>query len=366
MRNAVLVVMAFMLAGCAALGGISANNPKLQSAFQNAKAALNKARQVGVDENSPEEFTELSDRYNTLYQEHQNNPRLELVDQYQQFERRAYELSISTLQERFDRMDSRLTRLQNQLDKRVSTLEKKESDLKQQVQKLSNQNDQLKQDKNDLQEQIQNLTRNNEALKKKVENLRKQGNDLNQRLRESRNRVSQLKEKLKDRKQKLTELQKQNQEIQKELNQKLKEGDVRTEDESVYVSLESRILFGLGAVGVREEVRPVLDKIAKTLKKYPDREILVEGHTDNLPLKNELEEKYGSNWELSAHRAINVLKYLVYNQEIAKERIGAVAYGQFRPRVKNTTPEKREKNRRVEIVLLPSKVPEKTRELVGE
>ena len=114
---------------------------------------------------------------------------------------------------------------------------------------------------------------------------------------------------------------------------------------------------------MQDSIQEELNSIAEILKQYPDREILVEGHTDDLPLQNELKEKYGSNWELSGQRAINVVKYLVYAQEIDPERIGAVAYGKFRPRVPNNSTENRAKNRRVEIVLLPPELPVETKSL---
>ncbi|MFB6345267.1 MAG: flagellar motor protein MotB, partial [bacterium] len=181
---------------------------------------------------------------------------------------------------------------------------------------------------------------------------------------QSEEEVQRLQEKLDRRRKTVKKLKQENRNIEKELNKKLKEGDVRRKNESVYVSLESQILFGVGNVHVTQDIQSELKKIAQTLKDYSDREIHVEGHTDDLPLQGELKEKYGSNWELSAQRAINVLKYLVYSQGVSRERIGAVAYGQFRPRVPNTSDENRRKNRRVEIVLLPSEVPEETRNLV--
>lgn len=364
MRKLLVVSLVALLAGCATMG-VSPDNPKLQTASQNAKEALNKAREVGAKSNRPKKFQELLDRYNALYQKQQNQPTLDLVQKYQDLERNAYRMAISTLQSRFDQLDSRVSQLQSQLEKRVSSLEKQESSLKDKIQVLSERNNKLKQRKKQLKKKIETLTEKNNSLRTKTKNLRERISSLSQKLNQSRSTVEELRSRLENRNQKLTKLQAENRKIQSELKKKLEEGAVRTENERVYITLESRILFNLGDVHVREEIRPELNQIAQTLKKYPDREILVEGHTDDLPLKNELKRKYGSNWELSAQRAINVLKYLVYNRGISKERIGAVAYGQFRPRVPNTSTENRAKNRRVEIVLLPREVPQKTRDLVN-
>jgi chemotaxis protein MotB len=77
-------------------------------------------------------------------------------------------------------------------------------------------------------------------------------------------------------------------------------------------------------------------------------EILVMGHTDNIPIRN---KQYRSNWELSLYRALNVQKYFIQNKNISSSRFGVGGYGDTRPQVPNDTKENRTKNRRVEIIL---------------
>jgi chemotaxis protein MotB len=75
----------------------------------------------------------------------------------------------------------------------------------------------------------------------------------------------------------------------------------------------------------------------------------VEGNTDNIPIST---SSYPTNWELSAARAVGVVRYLVEHDKVAPQRISSAGYGEFRPRNKNSSEEERQQNRRVDIVLL--------------
>jgi len=125
----------------------------------------------------------------------------------------------------------------------------------------------------------------------------------------------------------------------KEVKVKIVKGGIR-------VSLASPILFDLGKAELKLEVLPLLDEIAAIFKEIPN-EIIIEGHTDNLPIHT---EKFPSNWELSAARAISVAKYFI-DKGINPSRIGVVGYADSRSLFPNDTPEHRQANRRVEIFI---------------
>ncbi|HHF98134.1 MAG TPA: flagellar motor protein MotB [Candidatus Aerophobetes bacterium] len=114
----------------------------------------------------------------------------------------------------------------------------------------------------------------------------------------------------------------------------------------VRVSLSSPILFDLGKANLKRDIFPLLDEIAALLREIPN-EIVIEGHTDNLPIHT---ERFPSNWELSSARAISVARYFI-DKGIAPLRIGVVGYADSRPLFPNDTPEHRAKNRRVEIFI---------------
>src|SRR5205823_14995744 len=86
----------------------------------------------------------------------------------------------------------------------------------------------------------------------------------------------------------------------------------------------------------------------------------IEGHSDNQPIVGALTQRYPTNWELSAARAINIARYL-QKQGVDPANLSSAAFGEFKPVADNVTPEGRAKNRRIEIVLLPKERPTRRR-----
>lgn len=125
---------------------------------------------------------------------------------------------------------------------------------------------------------------------------------------------------------------------------------VKEEKGKLVITMLDKILFDSGKADIKKEAMPVLDKLGKILKEYSNREVLVEGHTDNVPISTSI---FPSNWELSAHRATTVLRYFVERHNIPPKRISAAGYGEYRPVASNATIGGKAKNRRVEVILLP-------------
>ena len=124
---------------------------------------------------------------------------------------------------------------------------------------------------------------------------------------------------------------------------------VRHEERGLVISLLSDgTLFDLGSADLKPSARQVLDRVAEVLRAVPNP-VLIEGHTDNLPIRT---VQYPSNWELSAARAAQVLRYLVQKGGIPAERLIAVGYADTRPLVPNSSPANRAQNRRVDIAVL--------------
>ena len=133
--------------------------------------------------------------------------------------------------------------------------------------------------------------------------------------------------------------------LQKQLD---KFGTVEINAQRIKVSLPSPVLFDSGRAELKKEAILALDEIGKTLKDVPNK-VIVEGHTDNVPVVG---GRYTSNWELSSARAFSVINYFVKNEQINPERLSAYGYGEFRPVAPNDTPENLAKNRRIEISIL--------------
>lgn len=123
---------------------------------------------------------------------------------------------------------------------------------------------------------------------------------------------------------------------------------VQKVERGVSVILVDSLLFQSGSADLKAESRPTLMDISKVLNEI-DNQIIVEGHTDNLPIHTYL---FSSNWELSTARAVVVTRFLVESAGVNPTRISAQGYGEFRPIAPNDTAENKAKNRRVNILIL--------------
>ena len=123
--------------------------------------------------------------------------------------------------------------------------------------------------------------------------------------------------------------------------------DVGITPQGVAINLKGAVLFDLGSTELKPQALPLLMRLAGKLKDLPYR-ISVEGHTDDLPIHT---HRFPSNWELSAARAARVVRFFI-QQGIPKGRLQAVGFADTQPKVPNTSPENRAKNRRVVIRLL--------------
>lgn len=122
------------------------------------------------------------------------------------------------------------------------------------------------------------------------------------------------------------------------------------------VNILDRILFDSGEAELKPEGEQVLQKIAGVLAQYPNRQIHVIGHTDNVPIRIGPRTRHPSNWELSTARATAAVRFLCEKAGADPRRIGAVGYGEFHPIADNSTAEGRAKNRRIALVVLPEEL----------
>jgi len=118
----------------------------------------------------------------------------------------------------------------------------------------------------------------------------------------------------------------------------------------VYISISDKLLFKSGSAVISVNADAVLGKIARVLNDHKDLEILVEGHTDNVPISTDC---MVDNWDLSVKRATSVVRTLQTRHGIAPERMTAGGRSEYIPKETNTTPEGRQANRRTEIIILP-------------
>lgn len=124
--------------------------------------------------------------------------------------------------------------------------------------------------------------------------------------------------------------------------------EVIDERDYLLVRLNAQVLFDSGSAEIMEEGKKTLDELGKSLVSL-DNEIMVVGHTDTVPINTPL---FPSNWELSTKRATNIVLYMVESVGIKPERLTPAGNGEFRPIGDNRTVEGRQKNRRIELMIL--------------
>ena len=133
-------------------------------------------------------------------------------------------------------------------------------------------------------------------------------------------------------------------------NDELRDVDVKVLKGVVYISLADNMLFKSGSYEISPRAQEILDKIAKIIKDYSDYDVLVEGNTDNVPIKK---TNIRNNWDLSALRASSVVQYLQDNCGINPSRLSASGRGEYNPIADNDTDVGKSRNRRTEIIITP-------------
>jgi len=159
-------------------------------------------------------------------------------------------------------------------------------------------------------------------------------------------------EKISRLKNELSEMERAKKELEDRLSKEITDKEVKVEmlEKGLVITFVAEVLFDSGKADLKPDSLAKLGKVSSVLQStVADLNVGVEGHTDNEPIKY---SGWKSNWQLSSTRALSVLQYLV-DEGVAPARLSAIAYGEYRPMASNDTKEGRQKNRRVEIVILP-------------
>lgn len=119
-------------------------------------------------------------------------------------------------------------------------------------------------------------------------------------------------------------------------------------DKGILIRVKNNVIFDEGSAQIKPDAQKTLDEIVTVLTKI-DNPVIIEGHTDTIPIKS---DKYPSNWELSTARATNIISYIIKKGVISPKRLSAVGYGEYMPIADNTTISGRMLNRRVDIIVL--------------
>jgi chemotaxis protein MotB len=190
------------------------------------------------------------------------------------------------------------------------------------------------------------------ALKQQMENLAKEREYLNRELERLQVKAGEISS---EKERELASVKSTYENLLKELQKEVEKGDIKITQavDRLSVNLVEKILFDSGKAEIKPEGLKVLKRVGDILKNISDRQIRVEGHTDNVKIGAGLRERFPTNWELSTARATNVVRYLQDKIGIDPKMLTAAGFSEYRPVANNDTPENRAQNRRIEIVLLP-------------
>jgi chemotaxis protein MotB len=191
------------------------------------------------------------------------------------------------------------------------------------------------------------------ALQQQKADLEKQKADLEQQNADTRQQVGTLEQEKAAMLSASQQRQQQYDALVKDLSNEVQKGQLQVKQyqNMLSVDLAEQIFFDSGKATLKPGGKDVLKKVGDALKGYENKVIRVVGHTDNVPVAKSLQGTFPSNWELSVARATNVVRYL---QEVGvpPERMVASGRGEYDPVATNDTPEGRQKNRRIEIMLI--------------
>ena len=132
--------------------------------------------------------------------------------------------------------------------------------------------------------------------------------------------------------------------------EELKEVDVQVLKGVVYISLADNMLYKSGSYEINDRASETLSKIAKIIKDYKDYDVLIEGNTDNVPIKR---ENIRNNWDLSCLRASSVVQALQNQYGVDPKRLTAGGRGEYNPLQPNTSELGKQRNRRTQIIITP-------------
>ena len=204
--------------------------------------------------------------------------------------------------------------------------------------------DQLKQQKSDyarlqksLDKSLTNASQNNVSIEKLVDQI----NESNQYIRH----LTELKSKSDSLNMILT-----NNLTRSLSKEELKEVDVQVLKGVVYISLADNMLYKSGSYEINDRAQTTLSKIAKIIMDYKDYDVLIEGNTDNVPIRR---ENIRNNWDLSCLRASSVVQYLQNNYGVDPKRLTAGGRGEYNPLATNDSELGRQRNRRTQIIITP-------------
>ena len=256
-------------------------------------------------------------------------------------ERESLAARSSELQSRLDGLEKD----KGQLNSELGNVRGQIADLEQ---KLASGNASAQEEITKLQTQASDLEADAARIAKEREQLRQEQSQLAATLEQERLAKLAKEEEI----QRLTRTQ---EELSKSLQDEISKGNITIQQvrDRLTINMVDRVLFDSGQAQVKPAGVKVLKPVSDVLNKISDKQIRIEGHTDNVNISTKLQDRFKTNWELSTARATTVVRYLIDQGGVDRQHLSAVGYADTHPLASNETEQGRASNRRIEIVLYP-------------
>jgi len=269
--------------------------------------------------------------------------------------RKAAEARSGELQSKLDSLEQEKSRLNSEL----STVQGQIQDLEQ---KLASGNASAQEQIMKLQKHATELEANAARIAQEREKLREEQSGLTANLDQERQRLKaeeaekeRLERERAAKEEEIRRLTRTQEELTKSLQDEIAKGNITIQQvrDRLTINMVDRVLFDSGKAQIKPAGLKVLKQVSDVLSKVTDKQIRIEGHTDNVPISTKLQDRFKTNWELSTARATTVVRYLIDQGGIDRQYLSAVGYADTRPIASNDSDEGRASNRRIEIVLYP-------------
>jgi len=258
-------------------------------------------------------------------------------------EREALAAHSSELQSRLDGLEKE----KGQLNSELGDVRGHITDLEQ---KLASGSASAQEEITKLQKQASELEANTARIAKEREQLRQEQSRL----------AATLEQERLAKEDEITRLTRTQEELSKSLQDEISKGNITIQQvrDRLTINMVDRVLFDSGQAQVKPAGVKVLQQVGDVLKTVTDKQIRIEGHTDNVPISSKLQDRFKTNWELSTARATTVVRYLIDQGGVDRQYLSAVGYADTHPIASNDSDEGRSSNRRIEIVLYPKDLKE--------
>ncbi|MGH7252858.1 MAG: OmpA family protein [Nitrospiraceae bacterium] len=262
----------------------------------------------------------------------------------------------------------------SELRRERNVLQTQTDELQQQTVALQREHDLLQAKGDELQQQIAALQREHDLLQTKADELQGKAatlqkereqlmiatGDQESQLKQVESEKARLEQERLAKEAEIQRLTQTHDDLTKQLQAEIAKGNIKIQQvrDKLTINMLEQVLFDSGQARIKPAGLKVLKQVSDILKTVNDKQIRIEGHTDNVPIGVKLQDRFPTNWELATARATSVVRYLIDVGGVAPAKLSAMGFADTHPIANNDTEQGRAANRRIEIILFPKDLPQ--------